>query len=271
MIAFAANSLLCRLALRDGAIDAASFTTLRLASGALALWGLVSLRRCGRARVEADWLAAAALFAYAAAFSLAYRSLDAATGALLLFSAVQTSMVALGLRAGERLATAQLAGMGLALGGLVGLLAPGLSAPPLAGASLMLAAGAAWGVYSWRGRRGLGDPVAATAGNFVRALPFTLAWSVAVAAGQGLPATLDAVAVACAVASGALASGGGYALWYAALPGMRATTAATAQLSVPVLTALAGIAWLGEPLTLRLVLAAGAILGGIALVVRLRR
>lgn len=265
MIAFAANSLLCRLALRDTGIDAATFTTIRIAAGSLILWGIVRMRH-GRGRVAGDWVSATALFAYAAGFSYAYLSLEAGTGALLLFGAVQATMIGYGLARGERLSRGAVVGLVLAAGGLIGLLLPGLSAPPLAGALLMGTAGFAWGIYSLRGRGG-GDPAAATAGNFVRALPLALVLSL-----LGLGDTrFDPVGAAYAVASGALASGLGYAIWYAALPGLRAASAASVQLSVPVIAALGGALLLGESLTLRLLLAAVAILGGIAMVIGSRR
>lgn len=267
MLAFAANSLLCRLALRETGIDAASFTTIRLASGALMLWLVVRLRGGSAHTVGhapyGSWASALALFAYAAAFSFAYRTLPAGAGALLLFGAVQATMIGYGLWRGERLGARQSAGMALAAAGLVGLLLPGLSAPPLQGAVLMLASGVAWGVYSLRGR-GVANPAASTAGNFLRAVPFALALSLA----QLSSASVDAAGAAYAVASGALASGLGYALWYGALPLLRATTAATVQLSVPVLAALGAAAFLGEAITLRLMLASLAVLGGIALVIR---
>jgi drug/metabolite transporter (DMT)-like permease len=265
MLAFAGNSLLCRAAFHATRIDAASFTTIRVVSGALALW-LIVRAQSGRGKAAGSWASAAALFAYAAAFSFAYLSLTAATGALLLFGAVQATMIGVGLWRGERLRPWQLVGLARALGGLVGLLLPGLSAPPLLGAALMLAAGVAWGVYSLRGK-GAGDPLRATAGNFVRAVPFAAVLSVAMLAS----ATFDASGAALAVASGALTSGIGYAIWYTALPGLKAASAATVQLSVPLITALGGIVVLGEPLTLRLVLASIAILGGIALVIVERR
>ena len=262
MTAFACNSILCRLALGGGSIDAASFTTIRLVSGAAALWLIVRWHsRGGPPITHGDWPSALALFAYAATFSFAYLNLTAATGALLLFGAVQLTMVGAGLRQGERLERWQWLGLLVALCGLVGLLAPGLTAPPLDGAALMLAAGVSWGLYSLRGRRLRRAPTAATAGNFVRAVPFTVGLSLVAGVTRA-----DTVGVTYAVMSGALASGVGYAIWYTALPAMRATTAATVQLSVPVLTALAGLSWLGEQLTLRLVIASVAILGGIALV-----
>lgn len=265
MLAFAANSLLCRIALRETGIDAASFTTLRIASGALVLWLIVRARRGDIGR-QGSWGSAAALFVYAAAFSYAYLSLPAAVGALLLFGAVQATMIGYGLVRGERFSGRQTVGLVLAAGGLLGLLLPGVSAPPLQGAVLMIVAGVAWGLYSLRGRRG-GDPTASTAGNFVRALPFALVLSLSM-----LPhASLAADGVLYALASGALASGLGYAIWYAALPGLRATQAATVQLSVPVIAAFGGALFLGEAITVRLVLASVAVLGGIALVIGLRR
>jgi drug/metabolite transporter (DMT)-like permease len=261
MIAFAGNSVLCRVALRDSGIDAASFTSIRLASGALVLWLVSHVFR--RAKTgTGNWLSAFALFAYAAGFSFAYRSLTAATGALLLFGAVQVTMIGHGMRSGERMAVQQLVGLVLALGGLVGLLLPGLSAPPLIGSALMLIAGIAWGVYSLRGR-GTGDPVRVTAGNFVRATVFAALLSLLLQSG----AHLELPGVLYAIASGAIASGLGYAIWYSILPSLEATKAATVQLSVPAIAAFGGIVVLGEPLTSRLVLASAAILGGIALVI----
>ncbi len=261
MIAFACNSLLCRVALKDTSIDPATFTTVRLVSGAAMLW-LVTRVRQGTSAGTGNWLSALALFVYAAGFSFAYVSLPASTGALLLFGAVQATMIGHGIWAGERLLRPQLFGLMLAVGGLVGLLSPGLSAPPLSGSLLMLSAGVAWGVYSLRGK-GAGDPTRVTAGNFLRAAPIAAVSSVFMHGG----ATLDGAGLGYAVASGALASGIGYAIWYAALPALKSTNAATVQLSVPVIAALGGIAFLGESLTLRLVMTSTAILGGIALVI----
>ena len=262
LLAFAGNSLLCRAALAHTPIDAASFTTIRLASGALTLWLLVQLRR-REATGRGSWPSALALFAYAAAFSFAYLSLPTGTGALLLFGSVQTGMIGWGLVKGERFAPVQMAGLLLALAGLVGLLLPGLSAPPLGAALLMITAGLAWAVYSLRGR-GAGDPLRVTAGNFVRTVPVALVMSLLFMSS----AQVDTAGVLYAVASGALTSGIGYAIWYSVLPQLKATSAATLQLSVPVIAAVGGIALLGEPLTLRLVLASTAILGGVALVIR---
>lgn len=257
MVAFAANSLLCRMALRTTGIDPGTFTAIRLLAGAVTLVVLVLLQ--GR-RPTGTWRSALALFGYAAAFSFAYVRLPAGTGALLLFGAVQVTMHAYGLWSGERLAGMQVAGLVVATAGLVGLLLPGLAAPPLGSACLMLAAGIAWGVYSLRGKGG-GDPTAATAGNFARSIPLALLLVLVAAR----PIGLDRAGAGYAIASGAMASGVGYAVWYAVLPSLRATTAATVQLSVPVIAALGAAALLAEPITLRLVVASIAVLGGVAL------
>ncbi|MDB5933349.1 MAG: EamA family transporter [Massilia sp.] len=260
MTAFAANSLLCRLALARTAIDPASFTSIRIVAGCLMLWLIVRSKGARTAR-EGSWRSALALFAYAAGFSFAYVKLSAATGTLILFGAVQTTMIGYGLWKGERLLTVQVVGLTLAVAGLVGLLLPGVSAPPWAASMSMLAAGLAWGIYSLRAK-GTANPTSTTAGNFMRALPFAAALS-AVTWPQ---ASFDAYGAVYAIASGALASGLGYAIWYAALRGLKATTAATVQLSVPVVAAAGGVIFLGEALTLRLVVASVAVLGGIALV-----
>ena len=265
MIAFAGNSLLCRVALKNTDIDAASFTAIRLVSGALMLWLLTATQRDERAG-HGNWLSAIALFAYAAGFSFAYLTLSAATGALLLFGAVQATMIGHGIAKGERLHGIPLAGMVLAMGGMVWLMLPGLTAPPLVGSLLMLGAGVAWGVYSLRGRSD-GAPLKVTAGNFLRAAPIALAMCL-LSANHLNP---DPAGAFYAVASGALTSGVGYAIWYTALPALKATHAATIQLSVPVLTAAGGIVFLGEAITLRLAVASVAILGGIAMVVGKKR
>ncbi|ROQ24873.1 DMT family transporter [Gallaecimonas pentaromativorans] len=263
MVAFAANSLLCRIALTQSSIDAASFTLLRLVSGALMLSLLVLMRRRPLAG-HGSWQSALALFGYAAAFSFAYLALATGSGALLLFGAVQATMIGVGLYRGERLGTGQWLGLMLALGGVVVLLLPGITAPPLASALLMLLAGACWGCYSLWGRAAT-DPLAASAGNFLKALLPALLLALWL-----MPSLrVDALGVVCAIASGALASGLGYALWYRVLPALKATVAATVQLSVPLLAALGGLL-LGEGLSWRLVLAACAILGGIGLVIRAR-
>lgn len=265
MLAFAGNSLLCRIALKQTSIDAASFTTIRLISGALML-GLL-LRWRGRSAISGgNWPSALALFVYAAGFSFAYVRLSAATGALLLFGAVQATMIGYGVWRGERLLRLQLIGFVLALGGLVGLMLPGLAAPPLVSALLMLGAGLAWGIYSLRGK-GAGDPTQVTAGNFLRAVPITAALSLLMVN----ELSIDRAGVGYAVLSGALTSGLGYAIWYQALPALKATQAAIVQLSVPVLAAVGGIVLLGEPISWRMALASGAILGGIALVILEKR
>ena len=261
LAAFAGNSLLCRWALQGVHIDPAGFTAIRLGSGALVLWLLARMRGGGAVAGGGDWGSALALFAYAAAFSYAFMHVAVATGTLLLFAAVQASMLAAALWAGQRLAIGQWAGFALAIAGLVVMLLPGLSAPSPAGAVLMLVAGAAWGAYSLRGR-GSRDPLADTAGNFVRALPFALALLVAMA--TRLHA--DATGIALAVLSGAVTSGLGYALWYAVLPSLGATRAAGVQLGVPPAAAVAGILLLDEALDARLLVASVMILGGIALV-----
>jgi len=264
LAAFAGNSVLCRLALTRTGIDPASFSSIRLASGAVTLWLIV---RCRRVPPElgGSWLSAGALFIYAASFSFAYVTLPAGAGALLLFGAVQATMIGTGLWAGERMSLEQWGGFILALSGLVALLLPGLSTPSLGGAVLMLTAGIAWGMYSLQGR-GLNDPTGATAGNFLRTLPLTGLMSL----GAWPWARTDGMGIVYAMLSGALASGVGYAVWYAALRGLTATRAATVQLTVPVLVALGGVALLGEPITWRQSIAATAILGGVGLVL-LRR
>lgn len=262
MIAFAANSLLCRMALKNTLIDAGTFTTIRLVSGALALWLIVWYRN-GVRLPKGSWLSALALSAYAAGFSYAYVALPAATGALVLFSAVQLTMIGHGLYAGERLRALQWVGFVMAFGGLLALLAPGLEAPPLGSSALMLGAGIAWGIYSLRGKR-LGPPTLATAGNFLRSVPFALVLLLLMP--EQMAFELNGVLLA--VASGVIASGLGYAIWYAALPHITSTRTATVQLSVPVLATLGGVALLGEPLTLRIVLCSVAILFGIAMVIR---
>lgn len=266
MCCFAGNSLLCRAALADDLVDPATFTTVRLLAGAAILWLLVRLRSTNRSSgAGGSWRGAVALFAYAAAFSFSYRALTAATGALLLFGAVQITMILVSRLQGERFGARQAVGSMVAVGGLVYLVLPGVAAPPLHSASLMLASGVAWGAYTLFGRSAR-DAVAETAGNFLRAVPMTLLlsavwWRASHGTGEGL---------LLAAASGAVTSGLGYALWYAALPALRSITAATLQLSVPVLAGLGGTLLLGEVPSVRLVVAGFAILGGIAVVISSR-
>ena len=213
-----------------------------------------------------NWISGLALFVYAAAFSFAYIALSAGTGALLLFGAVQATMILWGFNKGERLNLIQVAGFGIAVTGLVVLVFPGLSAPPLIDSVVMVGAGIAWGVYSLRGK-GEKDPISATTRNFLGAVPFATALSIIF-----IPwARIDFAGITYAMISGAITSGLGYVLWYAALPGLKAASAATVQLSVPVLAAAGGILLLGEPMTLRYLLASIAVLGGIALVVMTKR
>jgi drug/metabolite transporter (DMT)-like permease len=267
MLAFAGNSLLTRLALAaPPSIDAASFGSVRLASGALLLAVLVRWRAPTATPTRADWVAAAMLWLYVACFSFAYVTLSAGTGALILFGSVQLTMFAVGLYSGDRFGALAWGGFALAAAGFVVLVLPGVAAPPLVGTLLMALAGIAWGVYSLRGRRA-GDPTTATARNFARATPLALALSLAtIGTAHASPHGLTL-----AIASGAITSGLGYVIWYAALPRLGALAAATVQLSVPALAALGGVLLLAEPLTPRLALASLAILGGIALVLARKR
>src|SRR5260370_20003049 len=243
MIAFASNSLLCRAALKQTSIDAATFTFVRIFSGAAGLWLIIKMRRTAW-KDAGNWLSAAALFVYGAAFSFAYNTLSAGTGALLLFGAVQATMILWGFRKGERLRAIPIVGLVVAVSGLVVLVFPGLSAPPFSGSILMLGAGVAWGVYSLRGQAEK-NPVTATAGNFLAAFPFAPIVTVML-----FPwARLDRAGVGYAVLSGAVASGLGYVIWYTALSGLKAASAATVQLSAPVLAAAGGILLLREPIT----------------------
>jgi drug/metabolite transporter (DMT)-like permease len=261
LIAFVANSLVCRAAIVADDIDPASFATVRLAAGALTLWVFAANRRSAPRTSNGDWIGGACLAVFVVAFAFAYRFLTVSTGALILFGAVQITMLLAARRAGERFAPLAWVGFSLAIAGLIYLLSPGLTAPPPAGAVLMVVAGVAWGFYSLRGRVAR-DPLWASAGNFVRALP--LAASVSLFCVWDTHLSLRGVGLACA--SGAVASGVGFAVWYAALRHLTASRAATVQLTVPVIAAVAGVLLLAEPLTWRLPLAAMAILGGIALV-----
>ena len=258
MLAFAANSLFCREALASGSIGAGSFTLVRVAAGALVL-ALLSLENIRQRRLAGSWWGAVALIGYAAAFSFAYNSLSAGTGALILFGAVQATMIGYGLASGERINTRQLVGVVAACGGLVWFLLPGVQSPSLAGAALMTGAGICWGVYSLLGR-GAQSPTAATAGNFIRALPIAAALFLTTTQSEHT----TAIGFVYAAASGALASGMGYALWYSVLPSLSASTAAMIQLSAPVIAASGGVVLLNEAVTARFVFAGIAVLGGIA-------
>lgn len=265
MLAFAANSLLTRLALGQDLIDAATFTSVRVISGAVTLGLIIMFRGRSRGRGAADWRPAIMLFTYMAFFSFAYLSLSAGTGALILFGAVQLTMIIFALREGEHFSLLSWAGLALAILGLIYLVSPGVTAPDPLGAVLMAIAGIAWGFYSLSGR-GAADPLEATARNFLYSVPLVLIvslffWPDYSSSSNGL---------ALAVASGAIASGCGYVIWYAALSGLTATRAATVQLSVPVIAAFGGVIMLSEQLTLRLLLASAATLGGVAIVLAQR-
>jgi len=262
LIAFAANSLLCRWALGQHHIDAASFSTVRVIAGAATLSVILLARNRGAfPRLAPDWRSVAALCAYMLGFSFAYLSLSAGTGALILFGCVQLTMFIVSLRGGEAFSALSWGGLAIAFTGLIYLVSPGLSAPNPLGAVLMGAAGVAWGFYSLRGR-GAKDPLVTTATNFVFSVPVVVGASI-IAFTQ---MHLSQAGILLAVASGAIASGCGYVIWYAALRGLSGTRAAVVQLAVPVIAAIAGVAFLGEQVTTRLVIASVATLGGVAIV-----
>jgi len=267
MVAFAANSLLCRMGLGGGLIDAASFTAIRVVAGAVTLALILAVQQKPRIGTNADWRAAAMLFTYMVFFSFAYLSLTAGTGALILFGAVQLTMFTTALWTGERFGPISWAGLALAVAGLVYLVSPGLSAPDPLGAVLMAIAGIAWGVYSLLGR-GARDPLEATASAFLYSVPPSVLVGVAYVAISSAFVTVSGVALA--IASGAIASGCGYVIWYAALRGLTATNAAVVQLSVPVIAAFGGVLFLAEDVTLRLVLASAGTLGGVTIVLMQR-
>ena len=264
LIAFAVNSLLCRMALGGELIDPVSFTALRLVSGALALTLIVRVVAASKApqKTKGSWSSGFALFAYAAVFSLAYMSLSAGMGALILFGSVQVTMIGAALRSGENLGTAQWVGAAAAVGGLIYLVLPGISAPDPIGALLMCAAGIAWGVYSIRGR-GVSAPVPMTAGNFLRAAPMALIASAVTFSS----AHLEPSGILLALISGIVTSGLGYVLWYKALRSLTTTQASVVQLLVPVLAAFGGVAFLSEQVSVRLISASALRLGGVALAV----
>jgi drug/metabolite transporter (DMT)-like permease len=265
LVAFAANSVLCRLALGGGAIDAASFTTIRVASGAAMLLLVSRLTRTRGSGLGGNWGSAVVLFLYALPFAFAYTTLSTGTGALILFGCVQATMMIAALRAGERPTLLEWAGLAAAIAGLVYLVSPGLSAPDPPGAALMGIAGVSWGLYSLRGR-GSSDPVGTTTGNFLRATPLVALagaslWPASVVSWRG--ATL-------ALVSGAVTSGLGYVIWYRTLRRITATRAAIVQLPVPLLTAIGGVIVLSESVSTRLVVAAVLILGGVGLAIASR-
>ncbi|MCZ6787913.1 MAG: DMT family transporter [Planctomycetota bacterium] len=265
LIAFAANSVLCRLALGGGSIDAASFTSVRLISGAVTLFLIALILKKRAVWRQGRWISAAMLFVYAVAFSFAYLSLSAGTGALILFGAVQATMILAGLMSGERPGAREWGGVAVAVAGVVYLVSPGLTAPSPVGSALMALAGIGWGAYSLLGR-GTKSPLADTTSNFLRTVPAAICVSLASIGHVHL--STNGVLLACA--SGAVASGVGYAIWYSALRGLTATRAATVQLSVPVIAALGGVIFLFEAITTRLVVSAVLILGGVGVAVTAR-
>ena len=267
VIAFAGNSVFCRLALAEPIIDPASYTGIRLITGAVTLWIIASFRQKNfLGKSAGSWISAATLFLYAVAFSFAYISLSAGTGALILFAAVQITMIAVGLYTGERPELLEWLGLFIALAGLIYLVFPGITAPSMVGSILMTTAGIAWGVYSLRGR-GIRDPLVATTQNFLRTVPMAivllLLWLSTL--------TLTPMGFLWAALSGSVTSAIGYVLWYSALPHLTATRAATVQLAAPVLATLAGVVVLSEAISLRLVISAVAILGGVGLAISRRR
>ena len=264
MLAFAANSILARLALSESDIDPLAYTGIRLVAGAAVLAAIALFRaappKTMRSAIKGSWSGAISLLLYALAFSVAYVMVGAGPGALILFASVQIGMLAWAIVKGDRPAPLEWLGMGVAFAALVYLVSPGLVAPPLQGALLMVVAGLAWGAYSLIGR-GSRAPVADTAGNFARCAPVGLLL-IAIGVASVRP---NAEGLAYAVASGALASGLGYIVWYGVLPSLSRTQAAFVQLSVPAIAAAGGIAIIGEPLTARLLIATAGIVGGIAL------
>ena len=265
MTAFAANSVLCRLALGAGLIDAASFATVRVVSGAIVLAFLMAPRWRKKARTRADWRAVAMLFTYMAFFSFAYITLSTGTGALILFGAVQLTMFAYALRSGERFSAVSWFGLTIAFAGLVYLVSPGITAPDPVGAMLMAVAGVAWGVYSLLGK-GVADPLEATANNFIFCVPLVVTVSIVFLSDY----QSTTVGLVLAAVSGGVTSGIGYAIWYDALKGLTATSAATVQLSVPAIAALGGLVFMSEDLTVRLLFASAATLGGVWVVLAQR-
>jgi len=262
MVAFAANSILCRMALGADTIDAASFTSIRLISGAVMLAGILFYRDHGFKQERLNPISTLMLFTYALCFSFSYMELSAGTGALILFGAVQLTMILFGLAMGERHGRTAWIGIIAAFGGLAYLLMPSVSAPPPISALLMALAGIAWGIYTIRGKASV-NPLSATGWNFVATIPLSvLAYLV-----FRSDAHLTSKGVTLAIVSGTLASGIGYVIWYSALPKLSRTTAATVQLSVPVIAAFGGVLLLSEPVTLRLLIASLVVLGGIYLTI----
>jgi len=263
LIAFAANSVLCRLALGENTIDASSFTSIRLLSGAFVLYVILKTSsKSRRPNSKGSWLSALMLFIYAAAFSFAYITLKTGTGALILFGSVQITMILLSLISGNKLHLTEWLGISIAFAGFVYLVLPGVSAPSFTGFILMTIAGIAWGVYTLRGRNSL-NPISDTAYNFLRSVPLVIVlvvWSI-----KNTHFSQEGILLA--IISGAITSGIGYAIWYMALGGLSTTLAAVVQLSVPVIAALGGIIFISEPIDFRLIISTLLILGGISIVI----
>ena len=263
LIAFAGNSVLCRLALSDNAIDPAAFTIIRLVSGVFTLLPLLLLsQRKVVYEKSGSWLSAFMLFAYALLFSYAYVSIDTATGALILFGAVQITLIFVSFLKGNRLGLAELSGVALALSGFVYLVLPELQKPSLGGFIMMSIAGIAWAMYTVGGQ-GSSNALRDTTFNFLRTIPLVIVLLVVTLSSF----SLTPYGVGLAIASGAITSGLGYAIWYAALPNLTTTQAAVIQLFVPVIAAFGGSVFANEAITLRLTIAAGLVLGGIMLVI----
>jgi len=260
MIAFASNSIICRLALGNELIDPASFSTIRLVSGAVTLYIIIRLKRTTKQRHPGSWISAAMLFLYAIAFSFAYVSLNAGIGALILFGSVQITMIFVGIATGERPHILNWSGFFVALAGLIYLVLPGIEAPSFLGASLMTTAGVSWGVYSLRGMA-ISNPAAVTADNFLRSAPMAILASLCYI----INLNVSAKGFLLALISGAVTSGVGYVIWYAALKNLSATRAATVQLLVPIIAAIGGVLLLSEQISFRLFLAGILIIGGVGL------
>ena len=263
LIAFAANSVLCRLALGNQLIDASSFTLIRLLSGTIVLLIILgATRKAGTATTKGSWTASFMLFLYAITFSYAYISLDTGTGALILFGSVQITMILLSLMSGTRLAFIEWAGVIVAFTGIVYLVLPGLTTPSIIGFLLMTIAGSAWGVYTLKGRESM-NPLMDTAYNFLRTTPLLLVLAITTFGN----ANYSTEGVLLALLSGGITSGIGYTIWYIALGGLSSTQAAVLQLSVPVIAALGGVIFVSEAVTFRLTMSAAMVLGGISMVI----
>jgi drug/metabolite transporter (DMT)-like permease len=265
LIAFAANSVLCRLALGESAIDASTFTIVRLLSGAIVLTVILSISKLNsnsNSSTKGSWPASIALFIYAITFSFAYVTLDTATGALILFGSVQVTMILMSMFSGNRLHISEWFGMALAFTGFVYLILPGVTTPSVIGFFLMTVSGIAWGIYTLKGR-GSKNPIMDTAFNFLRTLPFVIILAIITIK----YAHYSSEGILLAVLSGSIASGIGYMIWYTALSGLSVTQAAVLQLLVPVIAAVGGVIFVSESISFRLTVSSAMILGGILMVV----